>query len=175
MTAAILIQNILAVLIAWAMVAFDLYWFYTRHHKKIKPKYPMAPPDAEPVDAYFPRTNIPRPIHADAIKIHEKQRKLQQIKKMRKKKKQLAEPPTATVHRQHTNYTPNNIEAHAKQHTNARQTSENRRQTTARNPFSAQKTNRTPSPETQKNFSTLILIDKHLKQHQKHTRESQHF
>lgn len=87
MTAAILIQNISAVLIAWAVVAFDLYWFYTRYHEKIKPKYPMAPIDAEPVDAYFPRTNIPRPIHADAIKTREKQRKLDRIKKFRQKKK----------------------------------------------------------------------------------------
>lgn len=43
MTAAILIQNISAVLIAWAVVAFDLYWFYTRYHEKSNPNTPWHP------------------------------------------------------------------------------------------------------------------------------------
>jgi len=35
-----------------------------RYNKKVEPKYPMVPPTLEQ-DVYFPRTNIPRPIHED--------------------------------------------------------------------------------------------------------------
>ena len=48
MTAAILVQSVWATLIVWALIAFDLYWFYTKYFKKVKPRYPMAPPDANP-------------------------------------------------------------------------------------------------------------------------------
>ena len=87
LTIAILLQSIWASITVVAVAAFYLYWFYTRYHKKIRPRYPMAPPDAEPVDAYFPRTSIPRPIYADAVKLREKQKKLDRLKKMRQKKK----------------------------------------------------------------------------------------
>jgi len=83
MAAAILVQSFLVMLIVWAMIAFDLYWFYTRYYKRVKPRYPMAPPDAKPVDAYFPRTGIPRPIHEDARRLHEEKQKLDRIRKLR--------------------------------------------------------------------------------------------
>jgi hypothetical protein len=83
MTAAILVQSIWAMLLVWSLVALDLYWFYTRYHKKVKPKYPMAPPDAKAVDAYFPRTNIPRPIYEDVRRMHEEKQKLEKVRKLR--------------------------------------------------------------------------------------------
>jgi len=83
MTAAIVLQSIGLMLLAWSMVAFDLYWFYTRYHKKVKPKYPMAPPDAKPVDVYFPRTDIPRPIHEDVRRMHEEKQTLEKVRKLR--------------------------------------------------------------------------------------------
>ena len=45
----------------------------------------MAPPEGK-MDIYFPRTNIPRPIHEDFRRMQEKKRKLDKIKKMRRKK-----------------------------------------------------------------------------------------
>lgn len=87
LTIAVLLQSIWATITIMALTALSMYWFHIRYRKKIKPKYPMAPPDAEPGDAYFPRTNIPRPIYADAIKMREKQKKLDRLRKMRKKKK----------------------------------------------------------------------------------------
>jgi len=87
MVPAILLQNLWLMLIVWAVVAFDLYWFYIRYHKKKRPRYPMAPLPGEGADAYFPRTDIPRPIHADAIKMQERQKRLAKIKKTRQKKK----------------------------------------------------------------------------------------
>lgn len=83
MTAAILVQSVWATLIVWALIAFDLYWFYTKYFKKVKPRYPMAPPDAKPVDAYFPRTNIPRPIHEDARRMHEEEQELEKVRRLR--------------------------------------------------------------------------------------------
>jgi hypothetical protein len=38
---------------------------YKRVLKRVKAQYPLTAP-GEP-DAYFPRTNIPRPIHGDAL------------------------------------------------------------------------------------------------------------
>jgi hypothetical protein len=38
---------------------------YNRFWRGKKPKYPLTYPSGEP-DIYFPRTNIPRPIYADA-------------------------------------------------------------------------------------------------------------
>lgn len=80
---AIVLQSFLVMLIASAAIAFDLYWFYVRYYKRVKPKYPMASPDAKPVDAYFPRTNIPRPLHEDPRRIHEEKHKLDKIRKLR--------------------------------------------------------------------------------------------
>ena len=47
----------------------------------------MVPPEAK-ADIYFPRTDIPRPIHEDFRRMEEKRRRLAKIKKkMRRKKK----------------------------------------------------------------------------------------
>ena len=86
LTIAVLLQSLWATILVIALTCTGLYWFHIRYRKKIKPRYPMAPPDAEPGDAYFPRTNIPRPIYADAIKMREKQKKLDCLRKMRKRK-----------------------------------------------------------------------------------------
>lgn len=43
---------------------FFCYFLYLRHVRRVRSKYPLAPPILEQ-DVYFPRTNIPRPIHKD--------------------------------------------------------------------------------------------------------------
>ncbi|MGQ9641018.1 MAG: hypothetical protein ACUVUF_02670 [Candidatus Bathycorpusculaceae bacterium] len=48
-------------------VSFFLIYCYLDYHfvyKKMKAKYPLVPPEGR-MDVYFPRTNIPRPIHED--------------------------------------------------------------------------------------------------------------
>jgi len=55
-----------------------------------------------------------------------------------------------TNHKQHPTRTQNNIDAHGKQHSCARQTAPNRRKTTVKNRNSAQKTNRNTSQPPQK-------------------------
>jgi len=80
LASAILLQNILGVMVVFGVIAFDLYWFYVRYHQRKKPRYPLAPLDGE-VDIYLPRTNIPRPIHADTRRMLEKKRKLEKLKK----------------------------------------------------------------------------------------------
>jgi len=46
-----------------------------------------VPPEGK-TDIYFPRTDIPRPVHADFRRMQEKKQKLAKIKrKMRRKKK----------------------------------------------------------------------------------------
>ena len=87
---ATLLQNLWAVMIVLGVIAFDLYWFYVRYHQRKKPRYPLVPPEGRG-DIYLPRTNIPRPIYADARKIQEKKRRLAKLKKwtrkIRRKKK----------------------------------------------------------------------------------------
>ena len=48
------------------LAGFGIYcWFlYSFVYKRAKPKYPVVPPEGRS-DIYFPRTNIPRPIHSD--------------------------------------------------------------------------------------------------------------
>ena len=41
------------------------YLLYRFVYKGAKPKYPLVPPEGR-TDIYFPRTDIPRPIHEDA-------------------------------------------------------------------------------------------------------------
>lgn len=81
-----LIQSIWRCVIAFGIIAFTLYFFFVRLYKKKEARYPIVPPEAK-TDIYFPRTNIPRPIHEDFRKMREKKRRLEKIKKMRRKKK----------------------------------------------------------------------------------------
>jgi len=85
LASAILVQSIWLYLACLAVTAFTLYFLYVRLHQKKETRYPMAPPEGK-MDIYFPRTNIPRPIHEDFRKMQEKKRKLDKIKKMRGKK-----------------------------------------------------------------------------------------
>jgi hypothetical protein len=47
---------------SFVMYCYMLYRFV---YKGAKPKYPLVPPEGR-TDIYFPRTDIPRPIHEDA-------------------------------------------------------------------------------------------------------------
>jgi len=82
---AILAQSIWLCLICVAVTFFLLYFLYVELHQKKKIGYPMVPPEGK-TDIYFPRTNIPRPIHEDFRKMQEKKKKLDRIRKTRRKK-----------------------------------------------------------------------------------------
>jgi hypothetical protein len=69
------------------------YLAYRSVYKGAKPKYPMVPPEGK-TDAYFPRTDIPRPVYEDARRYpaffgRRKKRKLvkaERVEKARRKK-----------------------------------------------------------------------------------------
>ena len=83
----ILVQSIWACVIASGIIALTIYYFYVRLYQKKEAKYPIVPPEGK-TDIYFPRTDIPRPVHADFRRMKEKKQKLEKIKKkMRRKKK----------------------------------------------------------------------------------------
>lgn len=82
---AIFLPSIWSYLVVLGVIAFDLYFCYVRLYEKKKARYPMVPPEGRQ-DIYFPRTDIPRPIHADARKMWEKKKRLAKIEKMRRKK-----------------------------------------------------------------------------------------
>jgi len=83
----ILVQSIWMCVIAAGTMAFTLYFFYVRLYQKKEARYPMAPLEGK-TDIYFPRTNIPRPIHADMRRMQEKKRRFAKLKKkIRRRKK----------------------------------------------------------------------------------------
>jgi len=82
-----LTRSIWTCMIASGIVAFTIYFLYVRLFQKKEARYPLVPPEGK-ADIYFPRTNIPRPVHADFRKIQEKKQKIAKIKKkMRHNKK----------------------------------------------------------------------------------------
>lgn len=81
----ILLRYIWGYVIVLGVIAFTLYFFYVRLHLK-KTRYPLVPPEGK-ADIYFPRTDIPRPIHEDLRKMQKRKRRLEKIKKMARKKK----------------------------------------------------------------------------------------
>ena len=81
-----LTQSIWTCLIASAVLAFTLYYFYIRLYRKKEARYPVVPPEGK-TDIYFPRTDIPRPVHADFRKIKEKKEMLEKIKKKTRHRK----------------------------------------------------------------------------------------
>jgi len=83
----ILVQSIWMCVIAAGTIAFTLYFFYVRLYQKKEARYPMAPLEGK-TDIYFPRTNIPRPIHADMRRMQGKKRRFAKLKKkIRRRKK----------------------------------------------------------------------------------------
>ena len=83
--AIILLRNAWSLIIGVGLLAIDVYLFHVRRRKK-ESRYPLVPPDGKG-DIYFPRTNIPRPIHEDARKMREKKKKFEKLEKMRRKKR----------------------------------------------------------------------------------------
>jgi len=83
---AFLLQSVWGILIVLGCIAFSLYWLYVRRYEKKQPRYPLVPPEGKG-DIYFPRTDIPRPIHEDFRRIQEKKRRLEKVRKMTCKKK----------------------------------------------------------------------------------------
>jgi len=59
-------------------------------YKKEKAKYPLVPPEGR-MDAYFPRTNVPRPIYEDVRRypkfFGKKKRKFDNTTKVKRKKR----------------------------------------------------------------------------------------
>jgi hypothetical protein len=80
-----LLRNAWILIIGVGLLAIDVYLLCVRLRKK-ESRYPLVPPDGKG-DIYFPRTNIPRPIHEDARKIREKKKKLEKLGKMRREKR----------------------------------------------------------------------------------------
>jgi len=85
---ALSLHPIWAYMVVAAVVALDffLYFSYVRYFKKEKVRYPLVPPEGKS-DIYFPRTDIPRPIHEDMRRMKEKKRKLARLEKIRRRKK----------------------------------------------------------------------------------------
>jgi len=82
-----LVQSVWTCVIASGIIAFTIYFLYVRLYQKKEARYPIVPPEGK-TDIYFPRTDIPRPVHADFRRMQEKKQKLAKIKrKMRRKKK----------------------------------------------------------------------------------------
>jgi len=77
-----------ASLIVAAMIAleFFMYFYYVRHYRKEKVRYPLVPPEGR-ADVYFPRTKIPRPIYEDVRRMQEQKRRFAKLDKLRRKKK----------------------------------------------------------------------------------------
>lgn len=83
---AIILRNIWFVVLVLGIIAFDIYLYFFRFHQKKEPRYPLVPPEGKG-DVYLPRTDIPRPIHADFRKMREKRRRFEKIDKLVRKKK----------------------------------------------------------------------------------------
>ncbi|MDI6847696.1 MAG: hypothetical protein QMD13_07655 [Candidatus Bathyarchaeia archaeon] len=82
-----LVQSVWTCVIASGIIAFTIYFLYVRLYQKKEARYPIVPPEGK-TDIYFPRTDIPRPVHADFRRMQEKKQKLAKTKrKMRRKKK----------------------------------------------------------------------------------------
>lgn len=84
---AIILREIWFVAVVLGIVAFDIYLYYFMLRRKREPRYPLVPPEGKG-DVYLPRTDIPRPIHADVRRMREKKRRFEKIEKLIRKKKQ---------------------------------------------------------------------------------------
>ena len=82
----ILVQSIWMCVISAGTIAFTLYFFYVRLYQKKEARYPMAPLEGK-TDIYFPRTNIPRPVHADMRRMQEKKRRFAKLKRILRRRK----------------------------------------------------------------------------------------
>ncbi|MGC9346138.1 MAG: hypothetical protein ACP5ER_05060 [Candidatus Bathyarchaeales archaeon] len=82
-----LVQSVWTCIITSGIIAFTIYFLYVRLYQKKEARYPIVPPEGK-TDIYFPRTDIPRPVHADFRRMQEKKQKLAKVKrKVRHKKK----------------------------------------------------------------------------------------
>jgi hypothetical protein len=64
----------------------DIYWYYVRRIKGKKLQYPLVPPEGKG-DVYLPRSNIPRPVHADFRASEERRRKFAKLNRLLRRKK----------------------------------------------------------------------------------------
>lgn len=86
----LMIRHIMNIILFTACFLFYNYGIYHFVWKKVQPKYPMVPPEGR-VDVYFPRTNIPRPIHEDVRRYpvffkKKVKKKYERTKKIKKKR-----------------------------------------------------------------------------------------
>jgi len=77
----VLVQSVWVCIVALGTIVFTLYYVYVRLYLKKKARYPVVPPEGR-TDIYFPRTDIPRPVHADFRKMQEKKRRFEKIRKI---------------------------------------------------------------------------------------------
>ena len=64
-----------------------MFFYYVRHFRKEKLRYPLVPPEGKG-DVYSPRSDIPRPIYEDMRRAREQRRKFAKLDKLRRRKKQ---------------------------------------------------------------------------------------
>jgi len=81
----VLVRSVWFFLAYLPVVAFVLYFLYVRLWQKKEAQYPMVPPEGK-TDIYFPRTDIPRPFHAEFRKMEEMEEKRRKLAKMKKKR-----------------------------------------------------------------------------------------
>ena len=77
----VLVQSVWVCIVALGTIVFTLYYVYVRLYLKKKARYPVVPPEGR-TDIYFPRTDVPRPVHADFRKMQEKKRRFEKIRKI---------------------------------------------------------------------------------------------
>jgi hypothetical protein len=87
---AIIVQMPLASALFLGAFLVYCYLVYRHVYKGALPKYPAVPPEGR-TDIYFPRTDIPRPIHKDIRRYPEffkgkKKRKIERMEKEKRKK-----------------------------------------------------------------------------------------
>ena len=77
---AVVLQNILVWLVVLGVVCFDLYWVYVRAVRRRRPRYPMVPPEGR-ADVYFPSSNVPRPVVAEARRFEEERKRFRKLRR----------------------------------------------------------------------------------------------
>lgn len=90
---ATMVQMLLASALFLAAFIIYCYLLYRHVYRRVTPNYPIVPPEGR-MDIYFPRTDIPRPIHEDirryphffGRKKKRKPKKAERVERMRRKK-----------------------------------------------------------------------------------------
>jgi hypothetical protein len=75
----------IALFLAICFIALYADWFYIRHYKKRKLRYPIVPPEGK--GDIYSRASIPRPIYEDFRRMQEKRKKFGKLNKLLRRMK----------------------------------------------------------------------------------------